>query len=229
MWLTVAAAPDGNCAGFVTIAPQGPSARRGREYPHVVPRPRLRPQGEVIERCRALQTELRAGLAHAERGSLEPEVVEAVWHGEALGTLLWTLELADLPPYDRPFDSGAVARADLSGARQRDAQDIDLERKSARLWHWRARTTALQADGGVELPPRYASFDQLIAATAMRGFEQELLPAPMRGDFPAYGKVYRHLSPEQLGEAQTIAAERHHALNWVCGLGQQWDDVPLDT
>ena len=180
-------------------------------------RPRLRPQGEVVERCRALQTEVRAGLSHADGGSREPEVVEAVWHGEALGTLLWTLELAELPPYDRPFDSHAVAETVLEGARQREAQDVDLERQSARLWHWRARTTALQASDDVELPPRYASFDQLIAATAMRG------------DFPAYGKVYRHLSPEQLAEAQTIAAERHHALNWVCGLGRQWDDVPLDT
>ena len=183
----------------------------------------------MVERCRSLQTEVRAGLAHADGGSRELEVVEAVWHGEALGTLLWTLELAELPPYDRPFDSDAVALTALEGAQQRDALDVDLERQSARLWHWRARTTALQALDDVELPPRYASFDQLIAATAMRGFEQELLPAPMRGDFPAYGKVYRHLSPEQLAEAQTIAAERHHALNWVCGLGRQWDDVPLDT
>jgi hypothetical protein len=23
--------------------------------------------------------------------------------------------------------------------------------------------------------------------------------------------------------------ERHHALNWLCGAGTTWDDVPLDT
>jgi hypothetical protein len=194
-----------------------------------VSRQKLRPQGEVVERCKSLQAELQAGLAHVDGGSEEPEVIELVWHGEALGTLLWALELLELPPYDRPFDSHAVAHAELGGARLRDAQDVDLERQSARLWHWRARTTALQAGEEVELPPRYATFDQLIAATAMRGFEQELLPAPMRGDFPAYGKVYRHLSAEQLAEAQAIAAERHHALNWLCGLGSGWDDVPLDT
>ena len=51
----------------------------------------------------------------------------------------------------------------------------------------------------------------------MRGFEQGLLPTPMRGDFRAYGKVYRHLAPEQHAEAHSIAAERHHALNWLCG------------
>jgi len=51
----------------------------------------------------------------------------------------------------------------------------------------------------------------------------------MRGDFRAYGKVYRHLSPEQHAEAHSIAVERHHALNWLCGAGETWDDVPLDT
>ena len=53
--------------------------------------------------------------------------------------------------------------------------------------------------------------------------------ADSRGDFQAYGKVYRYLSPEQHAEAHSIAVERHHALNWLCGAGNTWDDVPLDT
>jgi hypothetical protein len=63
----------------------------------------------------------------------------------------------------------------------------------------------------------------------MRGYEQGVLPSPLRGDFRAYGKVYRHLAPEQHAEALSIALERHHALNWLCGEGTSWDDVPLDT
>jgi len=63
----------------------------------------------------------------------------------------------------------------------------------------------------------------------MRGHEDGVLPTPLRGDFQAYGKNYRHLSPDQHAEAHSIAAERHHALNWVCGLGESWDTVPLDT
>jgi hypothetical protein len=111
----------------------------------------------------------------------------------------------------------------------REAEDIELERDSARLWLWRARTTELQASGELELPVRFATFDQLIAATAMRGYEQGILPSPMRGDFRAYGKVYRHLEPTEHQEALSIALERHHALNWLCGEGSSWDDVPLDT
>jgi hypothetical protein len=190
-------------------------------------RHKLRSQGEVLERSRALQAELRAALERLP--SDEREVIDAVWEGEALGTLLWALQLVELPPYDQPFASSEVATAALDNAALRDEEEIDLERQSARLWHWRARTSSIQAQGSVELPERYASFDQLIAATAMRGFEQGILPAPMRGDFPAFGKIYRHLSPAQLLEARSIAAERQHALNWLCGEGRTWDDVALDT
>jgi hypothetical protein len=194
-----------------------------------VPRRRLRSQGEVIERCRALQGDLRAALALLPGSGADPAVVDTVWRGEALGALLWALQLAELPPYDRPFDSGELVAPDPGAGRLRDPDEIELERDSARLWHWRARTRDLQQDGLVELPSRFATFDQLIAATAMRGYEEGLLPAPMRGDFRAFGKVYRHLTPEQHGEAHAIAVERHHALNWLLGEGRSWDDVPLDT
>ena len=190
---------------------------------------KLRSQDEVVDRCGALRGELQAALDRLPDAAEDPAVVDAVWRGEALGTLLWALQLLELPPYDRPFEPHEVAATELDGAALRDGEEVDLERESARLWHWRARTTGLQAAGAVELPERYATFDQLIAATAMRGYEQGVLPPPMRGDFRAYGKVYRHLSPEQHAEALSIALERHHALNWLCGEGASWDDVPLDT
>ena len=79
------------------------------------------------------------------------------------------------------------------------------------------------------MPDHFTTADQLIAATAMRGHGLGVLPAPVRGDFPAYGTVYRQLSPEQLAEAHSIAFERHHALNWLSGLGESWETVPLDT
>ncbi|MGZ4333834.1 MAG: hypothetical protein ACXVRJ_06125 [Gaiellaceae bacterium] len=190
-------------------------------------RPKLRPQAQVIERCRGLRGELRSALDRLP--SSDPAVVDAVWSGEALGTLLWGLQLLELPPYDRPFDPDEVVETEPGDGVLRDGEEIALERESARLWHWRARTTGLQAAGALELPARYATYDQLIAATAMRGHEQGLLPEPMRGDFRAYGKVYRHLTPEQHAEAHSLAVERHHALNWLSGEGATWQDVPLDT
>ena len=190
-------------------------------------RRRPRSQAEVIERSRSLAAEVRGGVARLP--SRDPAVIDTVWHGEALGTLLWALQLAELPAYDRPFHPAEVAAVDAAEGELRDEEELTLEHESARLWLWRARTAALQAAGTLELPERYSSLDQLIAATAMRGFEHGLLPEPMRGDFCAYGKVYRHLPAEQLAEAHSLAVERQHALGWLVGEGTTWDDVPLDT
>lgn len=185
---------------------------------------KLQPERVVLQRCE----ELRAGLREAlgDGAGADPE---AVWHGEALGTLLWALQLAELPPYDEPFDPDEVAASDLGGAELRDAEEIDLEREAARLWHWRARTADLQADGVTSLPERYSSYDQLVASVAMRGYDQGFLPEPVRGDFRAYGADYRRLDPERRDEAHAIAAERHHALSWLTGPGTTWDQVSLDT
>ena len=183
----------------------------------------------MVDRSVALSEQLRAALAELSWDGDDQHVAESVWAGEGLGMLLWALELAQLPPYDRPFDADKLVATAMDEAILRPADEIERARETARLWHWRARTAVLEAEGEVDLPQEWQSFDQLVGATAMRGFEQGLLPAPMRGDFRAYGKVYRHLSPDQLEEALSIALERHHALAWACGLGESWDDVPLDT
>jgi len=194
-----------------------------------VPRVKVRSQREVVDRCRELAAEVWTGLSRLPDGEGDPVVVDAVWRGESLGALLWTLGLVELSPYDEPFDHAALVDAPLEDAELRDAEEIEHELETARLWHWRARTMLLQQNGSVELPERWESFDQLVAATAMRGFEQGLLPAPLRGDFRAYGKIYRHLTEDQHADALSIALERHHALAWAAGYGESWDDVPLDT
>ncbi len=167
---------------------------------------------DVVERCEAL------------RG----ETLNDPWAGEALGALLWTLGLVELPAYDTPFATETVAVA-LDGAALRPADEVQLARETAKLWHWRARTADLADEGAPELPDRFTSIDQVVAAVAVRGHERGLLPPPHRGDFQARGKIYRHLDAGERAVAHTIAAERHHALAWACGDGEDWDDVPLDT
>ena len=167
---------------------------------------------EIVERCEALRRQAAS----------DP------WHGEALGTLLWAVGLATLPPYDTPFAPGALAAAPAEGE-LRPAEELERERDTARLWHWRARTADLAEQGALDLPPRFASPDQAVAATAVTGHERGLLPQPLRGDFRAYGTIYRHLSADDRAEAHAIAAERHHALAWLCGAGATWDNTSLDT
>ncbi len=190
---------------------------------------KLRGRREVVERCAALTTLVRETLAQLPEGAGDAAVVDAAWQAEGLGTLLWALGRLELPPYDLAFDHDRLLATALDGAMLRPAAEIEHARETARLWHWRARTSTLQAGPGVTLPDRWESLDQLIAATAMRGHERGLLPRPLRGDFPAFGTVYRDLQSEERTEAESIAWERHRALNWLCGLGSSWDDVPTDT
>jgi hypothetical protein len=167
---------------------------------------------EIVERCEEL------------RG----ETLNDPWNGEALGALLWALGLVELPPYDTPFTTDALT-APLAAAALRPPEEIERERQTARLWHWRARTADLADAGAPELPDRFTSLDQAVAAVAVRGHERGLLPAPLRGDFQAGDRIYRHLDADERAVAHTIAAERHHALAWAAGEGERWDDVSLDT
>ena len=192
-------------------------------------RTKLRSRKDVVERSVALSEQLRQALAQLSWDGDDGHLADAVWAGEGLGMLLWALELAQLPPYDRPFEAETLVATAMDEAILRPADEIERARETARLWHWRARTAALEAEAAVDLPQEWQSFDQLVGATAMRGFEQGLLPRPLRGDFPAFGAIYRELTDEQQDEAHQIAWQRHRALNWLCGLGKTWDSVPTDT
>jgi Domain of unknown function (DUF4272) len=212
-------------------------------------RSRLRSTREAVGRARALAAVVRhargapqdpKGLAlspHEQTLLTEPaaawnaeDVVDAVWRGEALGTIVWALGEAELPPYDTPFDHASLAgHLELEDVELRDDEEVDAEREVARLWHWRARTALLQREERLELPGRWRSGEQLVAASAMVGHERGLLPLPVRGDFPAFGRPFRELDDQQVTLVHSIAAERHYALEWLCGAGPDWDSIRTDT
>ncbi len=194
-----------------------------------MPRTKLRSRREVNDRIRALAGPLATALRALPAGAGDPAVIEAVWQAEGLGMLLWALGLVELPPFDSPFDAEWLLATPTAHGSLRAREEIEHARESARLWHWRARTLALRKGDEIDLPDDWASFEQLIAVAAMRGYERGLLPSPVRGDFAAFGTGYRELSPAQAAEAFSIAYERHRALNWLCGEGRSWDDTPTDT
>lgn len=188
----------------------------------------LRSRRETLARVSAVRARVAAALPQFP-GASEPELVDGVWQAEGLGVLLWALNLAVLPPFDRTFDPERLLATGVKEAHLRDRAEIEHQREAARLWHWRARTAALRSSGEPALPPGWSSFEALIAVAALRGHERGFLPAPVRGDFPAFGTGYRALSDEQRAELLSIAFERHRALNWLCGLHADWDETPTDT
>ena len=183
----------------------------------------------MLDRIRALSEPLDTALRMLPSEEHNPAVIEAVWQGEGLGMLLWALGLVELEPFDHPFDPEWLLTTPTAHGTMRARAEIEHERETARLWHWRVRTDRLRDNGGVELPQDWDSHEQLIAVAAMRGYERGLLPSPLRGDFPAFGTGYRELTPEQRAEVSSIVYERHRALNWLCGLGRTWSETPTPS
>jgi hypothetical protein len=189
----------------------------------------MRSRREVNERIRAISERVKAALQRLPGGEDDPAVVDAVWQAEGLGTLLWSLGLVELEPFDRTFDAEWLLATPTAHGSLRPKEEIAHALETARLWHWRARTELLRGGGTLDLPPEWDSFEQLIAVAAMRGYERGLLPSPVHGDFAAFELGFRELTPVQRAEVLAISWERHRALEWLSGAGKSWNDVPTPT
>lgn len=165
----------------------------------------------------------------------EQEAIDVSWGNESAGVFLWAISAVDdLPPYDTRFESLPslvpllAPTADFrQAARLRPADEIKRARDLAELWHWRSRTKKLQLDGDPQ--PEGIDLDAVARQSASFAHAEGSIPAPVDGDFPAYGKAYRDLDDDEYAEATAIAMERHRAFNWMCGYGSDWDHVPTDT
>ncbi|MCL6638477.1 MAG: DUF4272 domain-containing protein [Firmicutes bacterium] len=164
------------------------------------------------------------------------EVVNASWRTEALGVILWALSVVgSLPPYDTEFSQKDVLKPlnlygppgnFLAAADLRPAPEIEKAREVAGLWHWRSRATSLQKQGAV--PAGGLTFPEIIKAVAGQ-LAGKLAIEPVQDDFPAFGKPYAELTGDEYSLVSSIAAERHFALNWLCGYFENWDETPTGT
>jgi hypothetical protein len=166
--------------------------------------------------------------------------IDSGWVVESIGCLCWALGfLKRVPPYDQQsgkeviaFPQGERAATLLENAELRHPFEIDRQRDWAELWHWRARTHMLLLQG--EAPPglpRGARLAEILRLTAIGAAGDGVFDAPIDNDFPAFGKTYRAVDPEQIGSLLSIARERHKAFNWLCGYSpdNRWADTPTGT
>lgn len=184
---------------------------------------------EVIEATAELadwleEDGLATGLSDRERVLLghpleewtEEQRVAAASRGEALGVLLWTLSIvAEVPPWDEPFDAVELAPLGdsleelLERSQLRSRDEIERARDLADLWQWRATAAGRDLD--------------VLGGTARAAFDAGDIPEPIDGDFPLFARPYRDLAPDEAALAASIAAERRHALAWLCGQSADWD------
>ena len=166
--------------------------------------------------------------------------IDANWVGESLACLLWVLELfPEIPASDQELSIerkkhlARLPEAILTGGHKLRASDlIQKQRDLAELWHWRARTRCLQEEGRMPtVLPGGMTVEQMLRRTSEKAAEEGVIPPPIEGDFPAFGKPYRNLTPTEFSIATSIAMERHRAFNWLCGYapGNRWTETPTNT
>ncbi len=173
-------------------------------------------------------TEPEQGLLAIPLGHWNADLIDAVgWRAETLGILAWALSLIKtLPPYDRRFSrdellmrlqTGKPLQPHRDGAQLRPADELRKAMKGAALWEWRAHTARMLDT--TEPRPDEIDLPAFIASQARSARDHGLIPEPIEGDFPAFGRPYRALANEQAALLATIAKERAEALRWLCGQG----------
>jgi len=177
-----------------------------------------------------------AVLLNSPLGTLAPEaIIEASWRGEALSALAWAIDIVDLPPFDTVSDPARVIDAVprpwdeihgwLGDRTLISESDVVHEREIAEIWHWRATTEVLRRSGSVGEKQDY---EEAIRDVASEALDAGLVPALRDGDFSVHGRSIKDLSGDNLDELVAVSRQRLQALNWLCGFGASWEDVPLD-
>ena len=153
----------------------------------------------------------------------ERTLITVGWRIEALGTMLWALQRLDhLPDYDTQFEPADILEPlDLLNptidfiwmASLHDDEVLSASRDQAELWNWRSRARELERMG--VRPPEGFSFREIIHQTSERACQNRHIPYMIEGDFPAFGKAYADLNPDEYALMSAIAYERYSAINWA--------------
>jgi hypothetical protein len=107
-----------------------------------------------------------------------------------------------------------------------DESDAVRERELADVWHWRARTELLLRVASATDRREYETAVREVAAEAL---DAGIVPALHDGDFATSGRKFEDLAVGEVEELVAVTSQRLRALNWLCGFGDSWDDVPLDV
>lgn len=163
------------------------------------------------------------------------EFIDVQWLTDSVGCLLWALGyIPELPPYDTEIDTEPLIKLPeesienlIKKATLRPREEIEKQRDIAEGWLSRSLIRSQQESEPGFTFPGFKTMDELLQKRSAVAAAKGEIPAPIEGDFPAFGKAYRDLTQEEFSQATIIAVERHHALDWLCGLapGNRWDDA----
>lgn len=115
-----------------------------------------------------------------------------------------------------PWDE--VGRA-AKGQTLRSEELIAFERERWELWYWRATLDESDLDPGETL-------HDVVADVAEDAIDVGIIDVSER-DFAFDGRPFGSISGDEQERIADLAEGYLIALNWVCGFGSSWDDVPL--
>lgn len=166
----------------------------------------------------------------------EETALATFWQIEALAALASVvLQNVSLPDPWQQIETGPLLAAiqepwdDLTAfARTLELpgeESIARERERAELWLWRcAIDDELRGSTGRDR----AELLEILHDTVTEAIAAEILPSG-NGDFLVNGREFAETDIETKAVITEIATQRLHALNWLCGFGASWDNVPLDV
>lgn len=93
------------------------------------------------------------------------------------------------------------------------------ERERWELWHWRATLTRDHVEPGEDLAS--------VVADVAREASNSGLIVSTQDDFAVDGKPFGSIPTDRRETVALLAQGYLHALDWICGFGDTWDDVPL--
>lgn len=182
---------------------------------------------------------LGAELEPAERRALETpagrlaqrQTIEGSWRSEGLAVLAWALGMFEPPAHDTSVNLwelisqrmeliGDHRPLVLSAPRLRPPEELKRMERRLFVLHWRLRDFSLRPG-----PMDFAEF----ARTAWFGpFDIQGLPLA-DGDLAIAGLPIAEADEERVHESQSIAMERHQAINWLLGRHETYSQVDTST
>ncbi len=173
------------------------------------------------------------------------EQINASWQIEAAVVLMWALNIIDkFPDVNEQANSEVLKLVEIrklsffsNDLSLRPYKEIKRMRDIIQTWHWRVNTRRL-IESNFDFQPDESmkkfginNLDDIVRMTAKDAYSSGNISEIKDEDFVIKGQPFRDLNDEDFSEATSIIMERHHALNWLCGLAPKnnWNDTPVDT
>jgi hypothetical protein len=114
----------------------------------------------------------------------------------------------------------------LESLKPRSLEELAVQRELAELWVWRSE---IESDRRNCTGQDLSEIERAIQETLTEAAAAGLIALRERKDFELNGVPFRQFGGDEQEAISLEAINRLRTLNWLCGFGDSWSDVPLDV